>query len=147
MVCCFVITSNSTSNDCMKEVLQPILCLPLYCLCLQGAPPKNLFAPYIKPLFAPFLPMLLQADFLSCPPTTFMERMHRFSCRVITGCLSSTPIPLLHLEAFPPFRVTLTHQSFSYFERAFRLPSFFPLASLVHHNPRTRLKNGSCRSF
>ena len=84
--------------------------------------------------------------------------MHRSSCRVITGCLSSTPIPLLHIEALLlplrvtlthqlPLRVTLTHQSLSFFERALRLPSTFPIASLANSNPRTRLKKSSWRSF
>ena len=74
--------------------------------------------------------------------------MHRSSCRVITGCLSSFPIPLLHIEALlPPLRVTLTHQSLSFFERALRLPSTFPIASLANYNPRTRLKKDSLRSF
>ena len=64
--------------------------------------------------------------------------MHRSSCRVITGCLWSTPIPLLHIEALlPSLRVTLTHQSLSFFERALRLPSTFPIASLANSNPRT----------
>ena len=77
-----------------------------------------------------------------------MERMHRSSCRVITGCLSSTPIPLLHIEALlPPLRVTLTHQSLSFFERALHLPLTFPIASLANSNPRTRLKKSSWRSF
>ena len=62
-------------------------------------------------------------------------------CRVITGCLSSTPIPLLHIEALlPPLRVTLTHQFLSFFERALRLP-------LANSNPCTRLKKSSWRSF
>ena len=74
--------------------------------------------------------------------------MHRSSCRVITGCLSSTPIPLLHIEALlPPLRVTLTHQSLSFFERALRLPSTFPIASLANSNPRIRLKKSSWRFF
>ena len=79
---------------------------------------------------------------------TSVERMHRSSCRVITGCLSSTPIPLLHIKALlPPLRVTLTHQSLSFFERALRLPSTFPTASLANSNPRTRLKKSSWRFF
>ena len=74
--------------------------------------------------------------------------MHRSSCRVITGCLSSTPIPLLHIEALlPPLRVTLTHQSLSFFERALRLPLTFPIASLAISNPRTRRKKSSWKSF
>ena len=44
---------------------------------------------------------------------TSVERRHKSSCRVITGCLSSTPIPLLHVEALLPLLVTLTHQSLS----------------------------------
>ena len=79
---------------------------------------------------------------------TSVERMHRSSCRVITGCLLSTPIFLLHIEALlPPLRVTLTHQSLSFFERALRLPPTFPIASLAKSNPRTRLKKSSWRSF
>ena len=79
---------------------------------------------------------------------TSVERMHRSSCRVITGCLSSTPIPLLHIEALlPPLRVTLTHQSLSFFERALRLPPTFPIVSLANSNPRIRLKKSSWRSF
>ena len=74
--------------------------------------------------------------------------MHKSSCRVITGCLSSTPFPLLHIEALlPPLRVTLTHQSFSFFERALRLSPTFPIASLANSNPCTRLKKNSWRSF
>ena len=74
--------------------------------------------------------------------------MHRSFCRVITGCLSSTPIPLLHIEALLlPLRVTLTHQSLSFFERALRLPPTFLIASLANSNPRTRLKKSSWRSF
>ena len=79
---------------------------------------------------------------------TSVERMHRSSCRVITGCLSFTPIPLLHIEALlPPLRVTLTHQSLSFFEQSLRLPPTFPIASLANSNPRTRLKKSSWRSF
>ena len=70
------------------------------------------------------------------------------SCRVITGCLSSTPIPLHHIEVLlPPLRLTLTHQSLFFFERDLRLPSIFPIASLANSNPRTHLKKSSWRSF
>ena len=69
-------------------------------------------------------------------------------CRVITGCLSSTPISLLHVQALlPPLRVTLTHQSLSFFERALRLPSTLPRASLANSNPRTRLKKAICSGY
>ena len=98
------------------------------------------------------LPILTYASpgwfpFSSPTQITSVERMYTSSCRVIIGCLSSTPIPLLHIEALLPVRVTLTHQSFSFFERALRLPLTFPLASLANSNSRTRLKKGSWRSF
>ena len=77
-----------------------------------------------------------------------MKRTLGSFSRVITSCLSSNLILLLHLEALlPPLHVTLTHQSLSYFERTPKTTSIFPLASLAHHNPRTRLKKGSWRSF
>ena len=72
--------------------------------------------------------------------------MHRSSSRVITGCLSSTPFPLLHIEVlFPPLRVTLTRQSLS-FERTLRLLSNFPLAALANSNPHTSQER-SWKSF
>ena len=99
-----------------------------------------------KTFIRPILTYASPGWFPFSPPThiTSVERMHRSSCRIITGCLSSTPIPLLHVEALlPPLRVTLTHQSLSFFEQALRLPSTFPLASLANSNPRIRLKKSS----
>ena len=69
------------------------------------------------------------------------------SCRIITGCLLSIPISLLHLKAFlPPLCVTLTYKSLSYFKRALRLPPF-SFISLVHHNSRIYLISRSFSSF
>ena len=73
--------------------------------------------------------------------------MHRSSCRVITGCLSPTPIPLLQVEALLPPLPRHPHPLISFFERALRLPSIFPLASLANFNPRTRLKKSLWRPF
>ena len=93
-------------------------------------------------------PILPQAGFLSHPPPTSPAWKNLWIlCRVVAGCLSSILIPLLNLEALPPLHVTLTHRSLSYFKFALRLPSSFPLAFLAHHNPCTRLKKGSWRSF
>ena len=103
-----------------------------------------------KTFIRPILTYASPDWFLFSSPThiTSVERMHRSSCRVIIGCLSSTAIPLLHIEALlPPPRVTLTHQSPSFFKRALRLPPTFLLASLANSKPRTRLKKGSWRSF
>ena len=113
-------------------------------------PSKESLCTLYKVFIRPILTYASPGRFPFSSPThvTSVERMHRSSCRVIKGCLSSTPIPLLHIEALlPPLRVTLTHQSLSFFERALRLPSTFPIASLVNSNPHTRLKKGSWRSF
>ena len=48
--------------------------------------------------------------FLNATNLTRLERLHRAASRTITGCLSSSPIPVLLTEALlPPLRVTLTH--------------------------------------
>ena len=63
---------------------------------------------------------------------TKLERLHRAASRAITGCLSSSPIPLLLSEAsLPPLRVTLTHFTLLSYERAFRLPTSFPISGLA----------------
>ena len=113
-------------------------------------PSKESLCTLYKAFIRPILTYASPGWFPFSSPThiTSVERMHRSSCRVITGCLSSTPIPLLHIEALlPPLRVTLTHQSLSFFERALRLPPTFPIASLANSNPRIRLKKSSWRSF
>ena len=113
-------------------------------------PSKESLCTLHKAFICPILINAFTGWFPFSSPThiTSVERMHRSSCRVITGYLSSTPIPLLHVKALlPPLRVTLTHISLSFFERALRLPSTFPIASLENSNPRTHLKKGSWRSF
>ena len=54
--------------------------------------------------------------FLSATNITKLECLHRAASRAITGCLLSSPIPLLLTKASrPPLRVTLTHFTlFSY---------------------------------
>ena len=71
--------------------------------------------------------------FLCNTATNHLEVLHRAACRVITGCLFSTPSSLLLLEAqLPPLKLTLEHQTLYSFERALRLPpdfsSFYALA-------------------
>ena len=64
--------------------------------------------------------------FLCNTATNHLEVLHRAACRVITGCLSSTPSSLLLLEAqLPPLKLTLEHQTLYSFERALRLPPDF----------------------
>ena len=61
--------------------------------------------------------------FLCNTATNHLEVLHRAVCRVITGCLSSTPSSLLLLAAqLPPLKLTLEHQALSSFERALSPP-------------------------
>ena len=70
-----------------------------------------------------------------------MERLHRAASRAITGCLSSSPIPLLPSEAsLPPLRVTLTHFTLLSYERALHLPTSFPISGLARLGVKPRLQ-------
>ena len=70
--------------------------------------------------------------FLSVTNITKLERLHRAASRTITGCLSSSPIPLLLSEAsLPSLQVILTHFTLSSHERALRLPTFFLVSGLA----------------
>ena len=86
--------------------------------------------------------------FLSATNITKLERLHRAASRAITGCLSSSPIPLLLTEAsLPPLRVTLTHFTLFSHERALRLPTSFPISGLARHGVKPRLCRSSWRAF
>ena len=80
--------------------------------------------------------------FLCNTATNHLEVLHRAACRVITGCLSSTPSSLLLLEAkLPPLKLTLEHQTLYSFECAVRLPpDFSRLYALAIKNVPCRLK-------
>ena len=81
--------------------------------------------------------------FLSVTNLTKLERLHRAASRSITGCLSSTPIPLLLSEAsLPPLQATLTHFTLWSYERALRLPTSFSISGLARLGVKPRL----CRS-
>ena len=105
-------------------------------------------------LYKSFLrPLLTYASpgwypFLSVTNITKLERLHRAASRTITGCLSSSPIPLLTPEAsLPPLRVTLTHFTLLFYKRALRLPIFFPISGLVRLGVKPRLCRSSWRAF
>ena len=86
--------------------------------------------------------------FLSATNITKLERLHRAASRAITGCLSSSPIPLLLTEAsLPPLRVTLTHFTLFSHERALRLPTSFPISGLARLGVKPRLCRSSWRAF
>ena len=86
--------------------------------------------------------------FLSATNLTKLERLHRAASRTITGCLSSSPIPLLLTEAsLPPLRVILTHFTLLSYERALRLPTSFPISGLARLGVKPRLCRSSWRAF
>ena len=87
-------------------------------------------------------------SFLSATNFTKLERLHRAASRTITGCFSSSPIPLLLSEAFlPPLRVTLTHFILLSYERALRLPTSFPISDLAKLAVKPRLCRSLWRAF
>ena len=86
--------------------------------------------------------------FLNATNFTKLESLHRAASRAITGCLSSSPIPLLLTEAsLPPLRVTLTHFTLFSYERAVRLPTSFPISGLARLGVKPRLCRSSWRAF
>ena len=86
--------------------------------------------------------------FLSATNFTKLERLHRAASRVITGCFLFSPIPLLLSEAsLPPLGVTLTHFTLFSYERALRLPTFFPISGLARLGVKPRLCRSSWRAF
>ena len=72
----------------------------------------------------------------------------RADSRAITGCLSSSPIPLLLYEvSLPPLQVTLTYFTLSSYKRALRLPTSFPISGLARLGVKPRLCRSSWRAF
>ena len=77
-----------------------------------------------------------------------LERLRRAASRAITGCLSSSPIPLPLSEAsLPPLRVTLTPFTISSYELALRLPISFSISGLARLGVKPRLCRSSWRAF
>ena len=86
--------------------------------------------------------------FLNATNFTKLERLHLAASRAITGCLSISTIPFLLFETFlPPLRVTLTHFTFSCYERARRFPTSFPISGLARLGMKPRLCRSSWRAF
>ena len=86
--------------------------------------------------------------FLSATNLTKLERLHRAASRAITGCVSFSPIPLLLTKAsLPPLRVTLTHFTLFFYERALRLPTSIPISGLARLGVKPRLYRSFWRVF
>ena len=109
---------------------------------------RGLLKEYLSLLNKAFvLPVLTYASpgwfpFLCDTATNHLEVLHRAACRVITGCLSSTPSSLLLIEAqLPPLKLNVEHQALSFFECALCLPpDFSSLNALATRNVPCRLK-------
>ena len=107
----------------------------------MGPSKESLAIPYKAFLW----PLLTYASpewfpFLSVSNIIKLERLHRAGSCVIDGCLSSFPIQFLLSEtSLSPLRVTLTHFTLSSYERALRLPTFFPISGLARLGVKPRL--------
>ena len=104
--------SFSKHVSLLKAKLFPRL-KALRCICASSWGPSKeslclLYKSFLRPLLTYATPGWF--PFLSVTNITKLERLHRVASHAITGCLSSSPIPLLFSEAsLPPLRVTLTH--------------------------------------
>ena len=111
-------------------------------------PPKESFSLLYEAFLWPLLTYFLIGwfPFLCVTNITELERLHRAASRAISSCLSSSPIPLLLSKAsLSPLRVILTHFVLSFYERALRLPTLFPISDLAKVIPR--LSRSSCKAF
>ena len=115
----------------------------------HGAPlrsPSLLYKSFLRSLLTYTSPG--RFPLLSATNLTKLERIHHAASRAITGCLSSSPYPLLLTEAFlPPLRVTLTHFTLLSYEQALRLPTPFAISGLARLGVKPRLCRSSWRAF
>ena len=101
---------------------------------------------FLRPLFTYASPEWF--PFLSVTYITKSKRLYRAGSRAVTGCLWSSPIPLLFFEAsLLPLRVTLSHFALSSYERFLRLPSSSPISGLARLGVKPRLCRASWRAF
>ena len=114
-------------------------------------PSKESLASFFKTFLLPVLTYASPGWFPFSYPSHILqlEVLHRAACRVISGCLSSSPTDLLHVEAgIPPLHLTFVLRSLLFFERVLRLPSSFsPLPTLASTPVRPRLKRSSWRDL
>ena len=105
-----------------------------------------LYKSFLRPLLTYASPRWF--PFSSATNFTKLERLHRAASRAITGCLSSSPIPLLLTEAsLPSLRVTLTLFTLSSYEQTLRLPTFFSISGLARLGVKPKLCRSSWRAF
>ena len=124
----------------------------LRCISASSWGPSNkeslslLYKSFLRSLLTYALPRWF--PLLSVTNSTKLERLHRAASHAITGCLSSSPIPLLLTEAsLPPLRVTLTHFTLLSYEQALCLPTSFSISGLARLGVKPRLCRSSWRAF
>ena len=109
----------------------------------HGAPPKSLSLFCIKLFFGPF--SLRWFPFFSVTNISKLEHLHQAASCAIIGCFSSSSIPLLFSKAsLPPLQVTLTHFTFSSYERALCLPTSFSISGLARQGVKLSLYRDPC---
>ena len=104
-----------------------------------------LYKAFLRPLLTCVSPEWF--PLLSNTNSTKLERLHRAAGRTITGCLSSSSIPLFCRASPPPLRITLTHFALCFHERVFRLLTSFPISGLARLGVKQRLSRSSWRAF
>ena len=152
---CFIATFDRTLSFSNHVSLLKAKFFPrLKALCCISASSWGPSKESLSVLYKSFLQLVLTFDspewfpFLSVTNITKLERLHRAASRAITGCLSSSPIPLLLSEAsLPPLRVTLTHFTLSSYEWALCLPTSFLISGLARLGVKPRLCRSSWRAF
>ena len=112
----------------------------------HGVPPKSLSLFCIKLFFGPF--SLRWFPFFSVTNISKLEHLHQAASCAIIGCFSSSSIPLLFSKAsLPPLQVTLTHFTFSSYERALCLPTSFSISGLARQGVKLSLYRSLWRAF
>ena len=99
-----------------------------------------------------FRPVLTYASpewfpFLTVTNICKVKRLHRAASRAITGCLSSSLIPILSEASLPSLQFTRTHFALSSNERALRLPTSFSISLLARPGSETKTLKIFLESF
>ena len=128
----------------------PFLNKALRCISASSRGP---FEEFLYFLYKGFLRLLFTFTspswfpFQSVTNITKLERLHRAASHTITGCLSSSPIPLLSEASLPPLRVTLAHFTLSSHEWALRLPTSFLISGFARLGVKPRFYRSFLSAF
>ena len=126
--------------------LKALRCISASSWCSSKEFLSVLYKAFLRPLFTYASPGWFL--FLSATNFTKLDHLHKAACRTITGCFSSSPIPLVLYEAsLLSIRVILTHFTLSSYERALRLLTSFLISGLARLEVKPRLCRSSLRAF